>query len=103
MFLKMLVYLLIAKMELIRILIIKLKINIRLNSSLNQAKIINIHILCKILVKANGTRMEVIMIIFSKQNFQELHLDKFKAVKIIIIKLKDLECHQSMEFQNRIK
>lgn len=71
MFLKMQEYQLIAKMVLIRTQIIKLKINIRHNLSLNQVKIINIHTLCKILVKGNGTKMEVIMITYSKQNFKE--------------------------------
>ena len=103
MFLKMLVYLQIAKMEMSRTLTIKLKINIRHNSSLSRAKIINTHILCRILVRGNGTRMEVIMIICSKQSFREWVLDKFKVVKITIIKHKGLGCHQLMEYQNRIK
>ena len=47
--------------------------------------------------------MEVVMIIFSKQSFQELLLARYKVAKIIIIKLKDSECLQLMEFQNRIK
>jgi hypothetical protein len=71
MFLKMQEFQLIAKIVLIRTLIIKLKINIKHNSSLNQVKIINTHILCKILVKGNGTKVEVIMITYSKQNFKE--------------------------------
>ena len=99
----MLVYLQIAKMETSRTLIIKLKINIKHNSSLSRARIINIHILCRILVRGNGTRMEVIMIICSKQNFREWVLDKFKAVKITIIKHKGLEYRKLMEYQNRIK
>ena len=99
----MLVYLQIAKMEMSRTLTIKPKINIRHNSSLSQVKIINTHILCRILVRGNGTRMEVIMIICSKQSFREWVLDKFKVVKIIIIKHKGLGCHQLMEYQNRIK
>jgi hypothetical protein len=79
---------LIAKIVLIRTLIIKLKINIKHNLSLNQVKIINTHILCKILVKGNGTKMEVIMITYSMQNFKELILGRFKMVKISIIKHK---------------
>jgi hypothetical protein len=88
MFLKMQEFQLIAKIVLIRTLIIKLKINIKHNSSLNQVKIINTHILCKILVKGNGTKMEVIMITYSKQNFKEWILGRFKMVKISIIKHK---------------
>jgi len=88
MFLKMQEFQLIAKIVLIRTLIIKLKINIKHNSSLNQVKIINTHILWKILVKGNGTKMEVIMITYSKQNFKEWILGRFKMVKISIIKHK---------------
>ena len=86
-------YPLIAKMVQMKILIIKLKINIKHNSSLNRAKIINTLIQCRILVKGNGTKMEATMIIYSKQSFKEWILDKFKMVKIIIIKHKVLECH----------
>lgn len=71
MFLKMLEFQLIAKIVLIRTLIIKLKINIKHNLSLNQVKIINTHILYKILVKGSGTKMEAIMITYSTQNFKE--------------------------------
>jgi hypothetical protein len=99
----MLVYLLIVKSEMNKIQIIKLKTNIKLSSWLNQVKIINILIQCKILVQENGIRMVQAMIIFSKQNFQELLLVRYKVVKIIIIKHKVLECLQLMEFQNQIK
>jgi hypothetical protein len=88
MFLKMQEFQLIAKIVLIRTLIIKLKINIKHNLSLNQVKIINTHILCKILVKGNWTKMEVIMITYSTQNFKEWILGRFKMVKISIIKHK---------------
>ncbi len=64
-------YPLIAKMVRMKILIIKLKINIKHNSSLNRAKIINTLIQCRILVKGNGTKMEATMIIYSKQSFKE--------------------------------
>lgn len=101
--LKMLEYLPIVKMVLIRTQIIKLKINIRHNSLLNRVKTINTKIQCRILIKENGIRMEVIMIICNRQNFKEWVLDKFKMAKIVIIKHKDLECRQLMEYLNRIK
>jgi len=103
MFLKMLVFLPIVKLEMNKIQITKLKTNIKHNLLLNLVKIINILIQCRILVKANGIRMEAAMIIYSKQNFLELLLVRYKVDKTIIIKLKGLECLQLMEYQNRIK
>ena len=103
MFLKILGSPLIVKLEMNKIRTIKLKTNIKLNLLLNLLKIINIPIQCKILVKANGIRMEAVMIICSKPNFRELLLAKFKVVKIIITKLKGLECPQLIVYQNLIK
>ena len=103
MFLKMLVFLPIVKLEMNKIQITKLKTNIKHNLLLNLVKIINILIQCRILVKANGIRMEAVMIICSKQNFLELLLARYKVGKTIIIKHKGLECLQLMEYQNRIK